>query len=385
VMDIEVNSPKIYTLKGVPVSVTGVAQVKVDAQNEGMLYRACQQFLDKTTAQLRSVIEQTLEGHQRSIMGTMTVEEIYQSRQKFSAAVFQVAQKDFLSLGLTIVSYTIKDVRDDQGYLKALGVTRTAQVTRDGIIGEAEAQRDSKIKSAEANQVKKTAEFEQATEVARAELEFKLKKASYDIEVETQRAKADSAAALQNAKTEQAIRKEEIGIQIMERSKEIEVQEQEIIRKRRELEANVEKPAEAEKYRLEQLAEASKAQTVMQAEGHAEAVKRKGEAVAFAINAKAQAEAAAMQKKAEAFKQYNDAALVDMVLGVLPQVVAEVASPLTSVQRMAFVSDGDSPIGAEKLASEVLSIVERLPQLVRGMTGVDLTQTMKAAMRSSGV
>jgi flotillin len=113
--------------------------VKIQGQNEEMLLNACQLFLGKNLEEIRQVALETLEGHQRAIMGSMTVEEIYKDRKKFSAHVFEVASTDLVNMGITVVSYTLKDIRDEEGYLKALGMARTAEVKRDARIGKSNA------------------------------------------------------------------------------------------------------------------------------------------------------------------------------------------------------------------------------------------------------
>merc|ERR1712141_934468 len=121
---------------------------KIQGQNMEMLKAACEQFLGKNAREVHQIALETLEGHQRAIMGTMTVEEIYQDRKKFSKSVIEVASSDLVNMGITVVSYTLKDIRDEEGYLKALGMARTAEVKRDARIGEAEAKRDAQIKEA---------------------------------------------------------------------------------------------------------------------------------------------------------------------------------------------------------------------------------------------
>ena len=174
----------------------------------------------------------------------------------------------------------------------------------------------------------------------------------------------------------QKIVEEEAKIVEIERKQQIAIQEQEIQRKERELDANVKQPAMAEKYKKEQLAKGQAMKIVNEAEAEALAIKLKGDAEAAAINAKAKAEAEQMALKAKAWQQYQDAALVDMVLQVLPQMVAEVAAPLTEgTKGIKLVATGsDAQIGAAKLTGEVLDIVERLPQVINNMTGVDLSK-----------
>ncbi|XP_078687258.1 flotillin-1-like isoform X3 [Branchiostoma floridae x Branchiostoma belcheri] len=381
-MTLNVESPRVYTHEGVAISVSGVAQVKIQGQNQEMLAAACQQFLGKSEEQIRRIALETLEGHQRAIMGTMTVEEIYKDRKKFAKAVFEVASTDLVNMGISVVSYTLKDIRDEEGYLKALGMTRTAQVKKDARIGEAEAQRDSGIKEASAEEQRMKARFSNDTEIAAAQRDFELKKAAYDMETQTKKAEAELAYELQAAKTKQMIKEEQMQIKVVERAQQIQVQEQEIARRERELEAQIKRPAEAEKYRLETLAEANAKRVLMEAEADAEAVRLKGEAEAYAIEAKAKAEAEQMAKKADAWRDYQEAAMVDMVLETLPKVVAEVAAPLSQTKKVTMVSSGKGELGAAKITGEVMDIVERLPQVVESMTGVDMSKALKMQARS---
>lgn len=319
-MTLTIESPRVYTQQGVPISVTGIAQVKVQGQNSDMLRAACEQFLGKTEEQIMNVAMQTLEGHQRAIMASMTVEEIYKNRKKFSKKVFEVASSDLVDMGFTVVSYTIKDISDEEGYLKALGLARTSEVKRDARIGESEAKRDALIKEALAEEEQKASRFINDAEIAKAQRDFELKKASYDMEVFTKRAESDLSASLQSAKTRQMIMDEKMQVKVVEREKEIQIQEQEIFRREKELEATVKRPAEAEKYKMEQLANAHKRKLELEAEAEAEALEIRGKAEAYAISQKAKAEAEQMARKAEAYKEYETAAKVDMILETMPRV-----------------------------------------------------------------
>jgi len=165
----------------------------------------------------------------------------------------------------------------------------------------------------------------------------------------------------------------------VERGQQISVQEQEIVRRERELDSTIRKPAEAEKYRLEKIAEANKNRIVLESQALAESVRMKGDAEAFAIEAKAKAEAEQMAHKADAWRDYQEAAMVDMILETLPKVAAEVAAPLSQCKKVIMVSTGNGPIGASKLTSEVLDVVEKLPLLIQNMTGVDISKTMRLA------
>jgi len=380
-MTLQIQSEHVYTQLGVAISVTGIAQVKIQGQNREMLQAACQQFLGKREEDIRRIALETLEGHQRAIMGNMTVEEIYKDRKKFSKAVFEVASSDLVNMGISVVSYTLKDVKDDEGYLRALGMSRTAQVKRDARIGEAEARRDAGIKEAVAEEQRMAARYINDIEIAKAQRDFELKNAAFNQEVQTKKAQSELAYSLQAAKTRQAIKEEQMQITVIERAQQIQVQEQEIVRRERELDATIRKPAEAEKYRLEKLAEANRNRIMFEAQAAAQAIQLKGEAEAFAIDAKAKAEAEQLSKKADAWKEYQDAAVVDMVLEMLPKVAAEIAAPLSQVKKVTMVSIGKGEVGASKLTNEVLAIMERLPSVVEALTGVNINKGIKASQR----
>ncbi|XP_073497869.1 flotillin-1 isoform X1 [Phyllobates terribilis] len=376
-LTLNVKSEKVYTRHGVPISVTGIAQVKIQGQNKEMLAAACQMFLGKTENEVAHIALETLEGHQRAIMAHMTVEEIYKDRQKFSEQVFKVASSDLVNMGISVVSYTLKDIHDDQDYLHSLGKARTAQVQKDARIGEAVAKRDAGIKEAEAQQAKVSAQYVNEIEMAKAQRDFELKKATYDLEVNSRKAESDLAYQLQVAKTKQKIEEQKVQVQVVERAQQIQLQDQEIIRKEKELEAKVKKPAEAERYRLEKIAEAERMKLITEAEAEAESIRVKGEAQAYAVEVRARADAEQMAKKAEAFQQYQEAAIVDMLLEKLPEVVEEISKPLTEVKKIKMVSSGGSEVGAAKITGEVLDILSRLPDTVEKLTGINISQNLQ--------
>jgi len=372
-MTLSIDSPRVYTAQGVPISVVGTAQVKIQGSNDEMLAAAAEQFGSKTETEIMYVARETLEGHQRAIMGNMSVEEIYRDRKTFSTKVFEVASQDLVNMGMTVISYTLKDVKDDVGYLASLGQTRTAQVQRDATIGEAEAKKESTMAESKADEQRMEAKLFNDTEMARAKRDYELKKAAYDTETNTANAEAQMAYSLSAAKVQAKIKEEEMQVKVVERAQQISIAEQEIQRNEKLLDSTVRKPAEAEKYRLEKIAEAQRQKMVLEAEALAEATALKGEAEAYAIEVKAKAEAEQMAKKADAWKEYQEAALVDMMLQVLPKVAAEVSAPIAQCNKITMVSDGTGSIGAANVTKEILTIMESLPETVKKMTGVDIS------------
>merc|ERR1719289_207665 len=356
----------VETAQGVPLTVTGVAQVKI-MKNPELLHTASEQFLGKKEHEIKSTVLQTLEGHLRAILGTLTVEEVYKDRDQFASLVREVAAPDVGKMGIEILSFTIKDVYDRVEYLASLGKAQTAAVKRDADIGVAEANRDAGIKEAEAEKTHMDAKFEADTKIANSEREYKLQKAAFDQEVNTAKADAELAYELQAAKEKQQIRNEEIQIEIVERRKQISIEEQEILRKEKELTSTVRLPAEAESYRVETLAQGQRTQTVEVARAAAEKIKAIGGAEATAIESVGKAEAERMRMKASAYKQYGDAAKMSLVLDALPKVAAEVAAPLGKVDEIVMLG------GDNRATSEITKLISQLPPAVQAITGVDLT------------
>jgi len=398
-LTIDVQTPEVYTSKGVPVKVDGVAQIKVKGDDISIA-TAAEQFLSKSVDDIKNIAMQTLEGHLRAILGTMTVEEIYQNRDAFASKVQEVAAGDMANMGLGIVSFTIRDIRDTQGYLDALGKPRIAQVKRDAIIAQAEADRDSVIRSAQANQAGQEAKFQADTKVAEAQRDYQSNVAQYQAAVNVQKAQADLAYDLQRFKTGQLVKAEEVQVQIVEKQKNIELQQQEILRKQRELEATIQKPADAERYKVETLANARKFQLETEAAGaasatkatgfasadvvkatglaEADANKARGLAEASVIEAQGKATAEAMRVKAESFKQYNEAAVIEMIVRILPEVAGKVSEPLSKMDKMVIINSGNGPGGgASKLTGDVTQIISQLPPIIESLTGVKFEKLME--------
>jgi flotillin len=387
IMTIDVVTPKVYTIHGVPITVDGVAQVKVRGDDVSIA-TASEQFLSKSEEEIRNVALQTLEGHLRAILGTLSVEEIYKDRDAFAARVQDVAAGDLANMGLSIVSFTIKDIRDDQGYLDALGRKRTAEVKRDAQIGEAEAARDATIASAKARQEGETAKFQAETRIAEAQKDYQIQKADYDAQTNRKKAEAELAYTLQQNITNQLVKAEEVQIEVVQKQRMIQVQEQEVLRREKELEATVRKPAEAEQYRIQTLANAKKFQTLTEAEGQAAATRSVGEGEADANKARGLAQAAvirqqgfseaeAMEKKAQAWQMYNQAAIIQQIIEALPKVAAAISEPLSRTERVVIISSGGDGAGASKLTQDVANIVAQVPATVEALTGIDLTETLK--------
>lgn len=398
-LTIDVNTPEVYTSKGVPVRVDGVAQIKVKGDDIS-ISTAAEQFLSKGTDEIKNIATQTMEGHLRAILGTLTVEEIYQNRDAFATKVQEVAAGDMANMGLQIVSFTIRDIRDAQGYLEALGKPRIAQVKRDAQIAQAEADRDAMIKSSQATQAGQEAKFAADTKIAESQRDYQTNVAQYQAAVNQKKAEADLAYDLQKYKTGQLVKAEEVQVNIIEKQKQIELQEQEIKRKQRELEANVQKPADAERYKVETLANATKFQLETEAAGaasaakakgfanadvqkatgiaEAEANKARGLAEAAVIEAQGKANAEATRLKAEAFQKYNEAAVIELLVKVMPEIAGKISEPLSKTDKITIINSGNGVGGgASKLTGDVTQIMAQLPPVLESLTGVKFDKLLE--------
>jgi flotillin len=384
---LDVKTPEVYTALGVPVMVDGVAQVKVKGDDVS-IRTAAEQFLSKGKQEIMNISLQTMEGHLRAILGTLTVEEIYSNRDAFAARVQEVAAADMANMGLVVVSFTIRDIRDNQGYLDALGKPRVAQVKKDAVVGEAEAQRDSTIKSAEAHRIGETARLEAETRIAEADRDYKMKLAEYEASVNEKKAVADLAYDLQKYKTEQAVKEEEVAVKVVEKTKEIELAEREVSRKQLELNASVERPADAEKYKLEIVAQGQATAMKLSGSAEADANRARGVAQADIIKAQGLSEAEAMAKKADAWQAYNEAAIAQMLIEKLPDIARAISEPLSKTEKIVVInSGGNGGGGASKVTGDITQILAQLPPVVESLTGLkfeDLLGRIPGLVRERG-
>jgi len=378
---LDVNTPEVYTVAGVPVMVDGVAQVKIKGDDVS-IRTAAEQFLSKGKQEIMNISLQTMEGHLRAILGTMTVEEIYSNRDAFASKVQDVAAADMANMGMVVVSFTIRDIRDKQGYLDALGKPRTAQVKKDATVGEAEAERDATIKSAEAKREGEIGRLDAETKIAEADRNYKMKLAEYEASVNQKKAEADLAYDLQKYKTEQLVKEEEVAVKVVEKTKEIELSEKEVQRKKLELNASIERPADAEKYKIQTVADAEKYKLSAVAEGQSQAIKLTGSAEADAnkargiahadvIKAQGLSEAEAMTKKAMAWQEYNQAAIAQMLIEKLPDIARAISEPLSKTEKIVIINSGNNDGGgASKVTGDVTQILAQLPPVVESLTGL---------------
>src|SRR5438309_6108005 len=319
----------LYTMQGVAVTVEAVAQIKVKSDPESIV-TASEQFLTKSDAERDGLIRLVMEGHLRGIIGQLSVEQIVKEPEMVGDRVRATCADDMNKMGLELISFTIKEVRDKNEYITNMGRPDIARIRRDADVATAEAERDTAIKRAEAqraaavakaqaDQERVMAETLSQAKQAEAQGDLDIKNASYKEMTTKQQAQADKAYELQTNVMQQQVVAEAVKVRQIEKEQEIKVQEAEILRHERELIAQVLKGAEIEKRRIETLAEAEKLRLTVEAEGHASATRAQGEAEAEIIFKKGEAEAKAMNVKAEAYQEYNQAAVVDKLITGLPE------------------------------------------------------------------
>jgi len=384
----------LYTKQGVAVTVEAVAQIKVKSDHESIL-TAAEQFLSKSPEEREALIRLVMEGHLRGIVGQLTVEAIVKDPETIGQSMRNTCAEDLNKMGLEIVSFTIKEIRDKNDYIANMGKPDIARIKKDADIAAAEALRDTEVKraaamrdaavaKAQADQERVMAETASQAKQAEAVRDLEVKRADYEAVVKRQKAQADKSYEIEANVQQQRVMAEQVRVQRVEKEEQIKVQEAEIARRERELTATMLKQAEAERRRIETLASAEKSRLAIEAEGHAEAarvqgsadadvIKMKGTAEAGIILAKGQAEAEAMKVKADAFHQYNQAAVIDKLLSGLPEVVRAMAEPLSKVDKITIVSTGNGgEAGVNKIVGDVTKMIAQAPALFETLAGVKI-------------
>jgi len=373
----------LYTKQGVAVTVEAVAQIKVKSDNESIL-TASEQFLTKPDQEREALIRLVMEGHLRGIIGQLTVEEIVKQPEMVADRMRSTCADDMNKMGLEVISFTIKEVRDKNEYIANMGRPDVARIKRDADVATAEAERDTAIRRAlaqresaiaraQADQERVLAETLSFAKQAEAQRDLEIKKAQYLEVTKKQQAQADKAYDIQSNIMQQQVIAEQVKVQQVEKEQQVKVQEAEIARREKELIATVLKQAEVERQRIETLAQAEKQRLMMEADGHASAIRAQGEAEAEIIFKKGDAEARAMNVKAEAFQEYNQAAVVDKLLSGMPEIVRALASPLANVDKITIVSTGNGhAAGMNKITGDLTEMAAQVPALFETLSGMKL-------------
>ncbi len=388
----------LYTKQGVAVTVEAVAQIKVRSDNESIL-TAAEQFLTKTPQEREGLIRLVMEGHLRGIIGQLTVEQIVKEPEMVADRMRSTCAADVSKMGLEVISFTIKEVRDQNEYITNMGRPDVARIRRDAEIASAEAERDTAIRRANAlreaavakaaaDQERVIAETASLAKQAEAQRDLDIQKAQFTEQSRKQEAQADKAYEIQTNVMQQQVVAEQVKVQQIEKEQQIKVQEAEILRHEKELIATVLKQSEIERQRIENIAAAERSRLTIEAEGRASATKAGGEAQAAVIRVqgeaeasiifqKGEAEAKAMNVKAEAYQEWSQAAVVDRLITNMADVVRAMSEPLSKVDKITIVSTGsDDNIGANKLTGEMTKIAAQVPALFEALSGMKMQDLM---------
>src|SRR5947209_7681348 len=415
-------SQDLYTTQGVAVNVEAVTQIKIRSDDQS-IKTAAEQFLSKTQSDRENLIRLVMEGHLRGIVGQLTVEELVKDPENVGSKMLKTVTADMDKMGLEVISFTIKDVRDKNEYIVNMGRPQIAQIRkqadiaaalalRDTQIQQANAQREAAVSKSLADQERVKAEAESLALQAQSQRNLSLKRAEFDAEVKKQQASADKAYDIQSNIAQQQVVTEAIRVTEVEKQAQIKVQQAEIQRRELELQATIQKAAEAERRRVETVAEAERQRLIFEAQGQADATKArgigdaeankarglaeaeanrargladaeviraKGLAEAEVIRAKGEAEADAMKVKAAAFHEYNQAAVLDKLLTGMPEMVRAIAEPLSKVDKVTIVSTGGDNghgMGASRITGDVMSMVAQVPALFELLSGTRIGDLM---------
>jgi flotillin len=405
-------SQDLYTTQGVAVNVEAVTQIKVRSDQESVK-TAAEQFLSKPQDVRENLIRLVMEGHLRGIVGQLSIEELVKEPENVGAKMLKTVTPDMEKMGLEVISFTIKDVRDKNEYITNMGRPQIAQIKkqadiaaalalRDTQIQQANASREAAVAKAAADQERVKAETESLALQAQSQRNLSLKKAEFDAEVKKQQASADKAYDIQANMMQQQVVTEAVRVTEVEKNAQIKVQQAEIQRRELELQATIQKAAEAERRRVETVAEAERQRLILEAQGQADAakargigdaeaarakglaeaevVRAKGLAQAEVIRAQGEAEADAMKVKAAAYHEYNQAAVLDKLLTNMPEMVRAIAEPLSKVDKVTIVSTGgngaSNGLGASRLTGDIVNMAAQIPALFELLSGTRIGDLM---------
>ncbi len=385
---------------GAKINIKCVTQVKVSSDPR-ILDTAAEHLLHKTNAEINEIALKTLEGHVRGVCAVMTIEDINSDRDMIAGKVQTYADKDLKNMGIEIRSFVIKEIEDEHGYLDALGIKRTEEVKRDARIGKAVANREATIQEARAAQEGEKANAEAEAQVALYHRDRDITRQKAEAEVERERANREISFGIQDAKRRQEFIVEQRIVDIRDKEKRVEVQTQEVLRKEQEQKAEQVVPASAradavaveadgEKRRLITLAEGERGRLILTAEGEkdklsltadgqsdkirkegtaeADIIRLKGDAEADAIKAKGLAEAEAMHKKAEAWERYGRAAVTELIVEKLPEIVGEASRAIQNTDKIIVMGEG----GPTQLVKSAVDIAAQAPTLIKALTGMEI-------------
>jgi flotillin len=415
----------LYTTQGIPLRVEAITQLKVENEDE-KIRRAANQFLSKSEEDRELMVRQVMEGHLRGIVGQLTVEQLVKDPELVSARMRETVAADLDKLGLEVVSFTLKDVTDESGYIqnmsrpeiarnKQMAEIAEAEATRNVAIREADTLRESAQARAKADQERVLAEALSKAAQAEAQRDLEVRQAEYQVKISEQKAQADRAYDIQASITQQKLVEETAKVQLIQKQQDAKVQEAEATRRAAELRGTIQRQAEAEGERTRILAEAEQRRQVIEAEGkakaivlqleseaegkaravrlqaeadalaikargeaEAEALRLKGMAEADAVKARGMAEAEALRQRVAALNEQNQAAILDKVLAGLPDIAGRLFEAYGKVGSVTYIASGQGEGVTARIAQDVAGMVPMLGAVLESTTGLTLRELVTA-------
>lgn len=396
------TSNAVPTADYINIQVDAAVNVKISSEPQ-RLALAAENFLNQNTQYIAGIAREVLEGNMREIVGRMRLEEMVSDRQKFANLVKENAEPDLAAMGLDIVSFNVQNFADSNGVIDDLGIDNISQIKKKAAIAKAEAEKEIAVAKAEADRQANDARINAEREIAKKNNELSLQKSELKKLEDTKKAEADAAYSIQEQEQRKTIEIATAEASIAKQEKEVTLKEREAQVREKALDAEVRKraeadrfarqqqsdaelyerqrKAEAEKFEQEREADAMKAKAEAQKfakEQEAAGIRMVGEAEAEAIRAKGIAEAEAMEKKAEAYQKYNNAAMAEMLIGVLPEIAAKIAEPLTQIDKITIIGGSDQSNGVSSVADNVPAVMTKLFETMKDTVGIDLAEIVKA-------
>ena len=381
VVGVSINTPEVISKDGVGLITESSAQVKIDS-NDYSLYLATQNFMNGGSDAIREVAQTVLEGKVREVLGSMSVSEIYQNRHLFNQRVEEAVIDEFGHMGLVMISFALKNISDTQGYLEALSKPKIAAAKRDAVVKQAEYDRDAAIFAAQAKKEAEIARLTADAEVAGRNWKNEELKAQSQINVSKVRAQADTSYELERFRLSQEVKQEEYKVKFIETQEQAKVQDEEIKRKEKELQATIVKPAMARKQQVEMEAEAENFRMRKEAEARAEISEKENAIEAARIKELGASEAEAMREKAKAYADYNQAAMYQMVVDILPELTKNIAEPLSRIDKITLVGGSNGELGTDQLTGQIAKIASQAPDVIKSLTGIDIAKYLRDKLAS---
>ena len=392
----------VPTADYINIQVDAAVNVKVSSEPD-KLKLAAENFLNQNTQYITQVAREVLEGNMREIVGRMRLEEMVSDRQKFADLVKENAEPDLAAMGLDVVSFNVQNFTDSNGVIDDLGIDNISQIKKKAAIAKAEAEKEIAVAKAEADRQSNDARINSEREIAIKNNELDMQKAELQKNADSKRAEADAAYEIQKeeqrktievtaananiAKEERLVLLKQREAETMEKSLDAQVKkkaEAEKFERQQKAEAELferQKEAEAKKFETEKAAEAQRAKAeadLFSKEQEAKGIRMVGEAEAEAIRAKGVAEAEAMEKRAQAYQKYNNAAMAEMLIKVLPDIAGKIAEPLTQIDKITIIGGSDGSNGVDQVAGNVPAVMTKLFETMKETVGIDLAEVVKA-------